>query len=128
VLPRTLLFLLKNFADKFQHQQPTTALPLLFIPKESTPSMSSPITGTGISVVTDKLGSLRVLYQSLDGHVEETKHLDLIWTSENLSFNPVHGTPLASITYNSGKEASKPLTMFPVHSLTGVSVDSCVLP
>ena len=68
--------------------------------------MSSLVPGTGISVVTDRLWSLRLYYQLLDGPIEQSKHLDGVWTNEKLTFSPVPDTPLASITYNSGKEVS----------------------
>lgn len=69
--------------------------------------MSNPIPGTGIAVVTDRLWSLRVFYQLLNGRLEQSKHLDGVWTNEALTFSPVDDTPLAAITYNSGKEVSK---------------------
>ena len=74
--------------------------------------MSSPIPGTGLAVVTDRLWSLRLFYQLLNGRIEESRHLDGIWTSEHLDFSPVDDTPLAAITYGGGREVSEPLTYF----------------
>jgi len=70
----------------------------------SSPILISPIPGTGISVVTDELWSLRLFYQLLDGHIEQSTHLKGVWTNQQLTFSPVDDTPLASITYNKGKE------------------------
>lgn len=75
-------------------------------------STPTPTPGTGISVVTDKIWSLRVFYQLVDGHIEQSKHLNGVWTNEKLTFNPVHHSPLASITYNGGKEVCEPLSYF----------------
>jgi hypothetical protein len=75
----------------------------------SLPILISPIPGTGISVVTNELWSLRLFYQLLDGHIEQSTHLKGVWTNQQLTFSPVDDTPLASITYNNGKEVSKPL-------------------
>jgi hypothetical protein len=66
--------------------------------------MTTPIPGTGIAVVTDRTWSLRVFYQLLNGITQESRHLDGIWTTEDLSFSPVDDSPLAAITYNAGKE------------------------
>jgi hypothetical protein len=70
----------------------------------SQPIVLSPIPGTGISVVTNELWSLRLFYQLLDGHIEQSRHLNGVWTNEQLVFSPVEDTPIASITYNKGKE------------------------
>jgi hypothetical protein len=96
--------------DEHQHQQPTTALllPPLTLTKP-TLLMSSPIPGTGICCVTDRIWSLRTFYQLTDNHVEQSKHLDGVWTNQQLDFSPVDASPLASITYNKGKEVNKPL-------------------
>jgi hypothetical protein len=64
----------------------------------------SPIKGTGLSVVTNKTWSLRLFYQSPNGHIDQSKHLDGVWTNEQLTFSAINGSPLASISYNSGKE------------------------
>ena len=69
--------------------------------------MSSPVPGTGIAVVTDRLWSLRVFYQLLNGHAEESVHLDGVWRNQQLIFSPVDDTPLAAITYSGGKQVSK---------------------
>ena len=83
--------------------------------------MSSPIPvpGTGLAVVTDRLWSIRLFYQLLDNHLEQSKHLDGVWTSEHLNFSPVEATPLAAITYGGGREVSKPLTYFRYPALLG---------
>ena len=70
--------------------------------------MSPPISGTGISVVTDRTWSLHVFYQLLDGHVQQSKHVDGVWSEDPLPFSPVAHSPLASITYGSGREVSMP--------------------
>jgi len=64
----------------------------------------SPITGTGISIVTDRLWSLRVFYQLQSGNVGESKHLDGVWTNDSLTVQPADGSPFASVTYDSGKQ------------------------
>ena len=74
--------------------------------------MSSPIPGTGLAVVTDRLWSLRLFYQLLNSHVEQNRHVDGVWTNEPLTFSPVDDTPLASITYSAGREVSEPPTYF----------------
>jgi hypothetical protein len=66
--------------------------------------MTTPIPGTGIAVGADRLWSLQVFYQLLNGQIQESKHLDGIWTTEKLNFSPVDDSPLAVITYNAGKE------------------------
>jgi len=66
--------------------------------------MTTPIPGTGIAVVTDRIWSDRVFYQLLRGVVQEAKHLDGIWTNQDLTFSPVDDSPLAAITYDAGKE------------------------
>lgn len=66
--------------------------------------MSSPIPGTGIAAVTDRLWSLRVYYQLLNGYVEESKHVDGVWSNSQLVFRPVDDTPLAAIIYSGGKD------------------------
>ena len=63
---------------------------------------------TGISVVTDKIGSLRVFYQLKSGKIQQSRQLNGVWTDKELTFNPAKGTPLASITYDAGKEVSRP--------------------
>jgi len=67
-------------------------------------SFDPPVLGTGISVITDRLWSLGVFYQRIDRHIDESKHLDGVWTNQHLTVTPVAVTPLASVTYNSGKE------------------------
>lgn len=57
-----------------------------------------------MSVVTDERWSLRLFYQLTDEHIEQSRHLKGVWTNEQLVFSPVAATPLASITYNKGKE------------------------
>jgi len=66
--------------------------------------MSSPIPGTGLAVVTDRLWSLQLFYQLLNGHVEESSHRDGVWKNQQLTFSPVDDTPLAAITYSGGKQ------------------------
>jgi len=67
--------------------------------------MTSPVTGTGISVFTDRKWSLGVVYQLINSHLGLSKHLDGVWKStEQLQATPVEGSPVASITYLGGKQ------------------------
>ena len=70
--------------------------------------MTSPVTGTGISVVTDRKWSLGVICQLLNGHLDLIRHLDGVWKAgEQLQSTPVDGSAVASITYSGGKQASR---------------------
>lgn len=67
--------------------------------------MTTPVTGTGISAVTDRKWSLGVIFQLLNGHLDLIKHLDGVWKAgEQLQSTPVDGSPVASISYDSGKQ------------------------
>ncbi|KAF9778045.1 hypothetical protein BJ322DRAFT_1222067 [Thelephora terrestris] len=68
-------------------------------------SLDGPITGTGISVITDRQWSLGIFFQLLDGQLDLVKHKDGVWApGEHLAAKPVDASPFASITYNGGKE------------------------
>ena len=82
--------------------------------------MSTPIPGTGLAVVTDRLWSLQLFYQLLNGYVEESSHRDGVWKNQQLTFSPVDDTPLAAITYSNGKQVSK----YPSH-IAGTQPDRC---
>ena len=71
-------------------------------------SSNPPVTGTGISIVTDREYSLRVFYQLQSGNVAESVHLDGVWTNDNLTVKPADGSPFASVTYDSGKQVRWP--------------------
>jgi hypothetical protein len=70
-------------------------------------SLDPPVTGTGVSVVAHGTQSL-VFYQSLDGRINQNRNTDNAWIKERLKVRPVCGSPLASVTYDSGKEVSGP--------------------
>jgi hypothetical protein len=70
-------------------------------------SSDVPVPGTGISVVIHGPQSIRVFYQSLDGHINQSRLLDGEWTKERLALRPVCGTPLTSVTYDDGKEVGR---------------------
>ena len=63
-----------------------------------------------ISVVTSRLWSLRVFYQMPDGAIVQSTHVDGKWTAihDQPVTRAVNFSPLASITWNNGKEVSKP--------------------
>ena len=82
--------------------------------------MSSPTKGTGLSVVTDRIWSLGLFYQTTNSNINESKHLDGVWTNQKLNFSATNSSPLASVTYNSGKEVTRPLTSFRRTQLTRV--------
>ena len=70
--------------------------------------MTSPVTGTGISVVTDRKWSLGIIFQLFNGHLDLVKHLDGVWKAgEQLQSTPIDGSAMASITYSGGKQVSK---------------------
>ena len=66
-----------------------------------------PMPGTGISCVTDKTGSLAVFYQMPDGYIQEARQEGSAWTKSGLPVKPVFASPLASVTYDGGKEVSR---------------------
>ena len=71
---------------------------------------NGPITGTGISVVTDTKWSLGIFFQLLDGQVDLVRHKNGVWfPGDHLKVTPLDASPLASITYQGGKEVSRPL-------------------
>lgn len=71
---------------------------------------SAPITGTGISVVTDKSWSAKVILQLLNSDLDIIKLENDVWSSsEELQATPVpvDGTSVTSITWNNGKHVSR---------------------
>lgn len=90
--------------------------------------MPSPVPGTGIAAVSDSPRSFRLFYQSRGGRIVESRHVGGMWFSNVLSFSPVGGSPLASITYGAGREVSGTPHISLVRSLTGMWVDPRVLP
>ena len=89
--------------------------------------MSTPNPGTSLSVTTDRLWSLGLYYQLLNGRLEESRRVDDEWIRDaHLSVSPVDGTPLASVTYEDGREVRSPLILLP-RNLTGMLVVSRVL-
>jgi len=66
---------------------------------------------SSVVVTTPKLGHSRVFYQSPDGSILESEHLDGLWSegpSRPRIFKDVLFTPLAAIDINGGKEISGP--------------------
>ena len=65
---------------------------------------------SGISAVSSRLYSPRVFYQMPDGAIVQSTHADGKWTA--IHHQPVTRaakfTPLASISWNTGKEVSRP--------------------
>jgi hypothetical protein len=67
-----------------------------------------PLRGHGISVVTEGLWSLRIFYQLLEGQIGQRRYLDGEWIDEDINVRAVSISPLASVTYDGGKEVSRP--------------------
>ena len=65
------------------------------------------IPGTNISIVTDRAWSFRIFSQLLNGNINQSAYRDGIWNLDQLIARPVPLSPLASVTYNSGKEVSR---------------------
>jgi hypothetical protein len=67
---------------------------------------NGPITGTGISVVTNAKWSLELFFQHLEGQVDSLRGMHGEWFPQSLKVTPtpLDASPLASITYQGGKE------------------------
>lgn len=112
--PETPLPYTQDTRDRHRHQQPhhhlTTTLSRSFLM-----STNPAISGTGISVATDRVGSHRVFYQLLDGHINGRGNRDGTRTSDHLTLSPVSASPLASVTfYSQGKQEVSSPSPFPV--------------
>ena len=90
-------------------------------------SYNPPVPGTGITAVAGpQLWSVRVFYQLLDDHVDQSVHQGGVWNKEELQTSPVSASPLASISWNDGKEVSG-LRYIQRYGLTSMRVGSRVL-
>ena len=72
-------------------------------------SYNPPIPGTGITALAGQTWDVRVFYQLLDDHLDQSVHQGGVWSKEELQTTPVSASPLAAISWNDGKEVS-PLT------------------
>ena len=56
---------------------------------------------------------LRLFYQQPGGPIGQAVHVDGVWSQAPPPFNAVPLSPLASVTWNEGKEVSTPLCFHP---------------
>ena len=79
-------------------------------------STDTAISGTSISVATDRISSQRVFYQLLNGRIDERGNLDGIWSNSHLNdVSPVSASPLASVIYyRKGNQEVSRVPAFPV--------------
>lgn len=64
---------------------------------------------SSVAVITPKIGHTHVFYQSPDGSIFDSEHLDGVWSggsSRSPIFKAVLFTPLAAINFESGQEVS----------------------
>ena len=66
--------------------------------------MAFPIPASGLAVVAPRLWSLRLFYQQPGGPIGQAVHLDGTWSQAASTFSAVPLTPLASITWDEGRE------------------------
>jgi hypothetical protein len=66
--------------------------------------MAFPIPASGLACVAPRLWSLRLFYQQPGGPIGQTVHVDGVWSQAPSTFSAVPLSPLASITWNEGKE------------------------
>ena len=70
-----------------------------------------PIVPTGITATTNKIWSLAVIWQFLNGQLALTKHLNGVWDpTVPLQVKPLDDSPLASIAWNDEHQVSVPVT------------------
>ena len=70
--------------------------------------MAFPIPASGLSVVSSKFESLRLFYQQPGGPIGQIGHIGDAWPEDVLPFRAVPLTPLASTTWDNGKEVCTP--------------------
>jgi hypothetical protein len=80
--------------------------------------MSDIIPSSGLTVVTPKLGSLRLFYQKPGGPIGQLVEVDKVWSQDAPKFSGVPLTPLASVTWDNGDEVCMPpRSTSPLHGL-----------
>ena len=70
--------------------------------------MAFPIPSSGLAVIGPRLWSLRLFYQQPGGPIGQAVHVDGAWSQAPSTFSAVPLSPLAAITWNTGKEVSTP--------------------
>jgi hypothetical protein len=68
--------------------------------------MASLIPASGLSVVTPTPWALRLFYQLPGGSIGQSLHANEVWSQETPTFKAIPLSPLASVTWDEGKEVS----------------------
>jgi hypothetical protein len=90
--------------------------------------VSDIIPSSGLTVVTPKLGSLRLFYQKPGGTIGQLVEVDKVWSQDTSKFDGVPLTPLASVTWDNGEQVRMlPSSTSPSQDLKGVFTDPRVL-